>query len=213
MDTPFILCHCQDVSNRTHHRHRSQKERETMDAFGGFFTGFLFDTARDVLKELVKSAIERKLNHIVEEQVRQAIIEYLSSQKPSQEIHIHVEVGTIDVLLQEVYAIANASNVLKVKGSTIEIQHAPLIKIPETIREMRLRQRVFSIKAELNETARQDLTLGGEAAELPSPSQETSEPPLMFPQPVPPERRDVDNIIREYKKRIQSIIDREEYSQ
>lgn len=184
-----------------------------MEALSGAFTGFLFDTARDVLKELVKSAIEKKLNKIVEEQARQAIIEYLASQKPSQEIHIHIEVETIDILLREVYAIANVSNGLGVKGNTIEIQRAPLIKIPETIREMQLRQRVLDIRSEINKTARQDFAPEQEPAKLPPPSQETSEPPPIFKdtKPVPPERerRNVHDIIKDYQTRIQSIIDEE----
>jgi len=184
-----------------------------MEALGGVFTGFLFDTARDVLRELVKSAIEKRLNKIVEEQVRQAIMKYLASQKPSQEVHIHIEVGTIDILLQEVYAIANASNELEVKGNTIEIQRAPLIKIPETFREMQLRQRVLSIRSEINETARQDLAPEQEPAKLPPPSQEPSERPLIFgdTKPAPPDRkqRDVGGITRDYRERIRSIIDRE----
>ncbi|GAB4506076.1 MAG: hypothetical protein Kow00123_02140 [Anaerolineales bacterium] len=176
-------------------------------------TGFVFETARDVLKELVKSAVEKKLNKIVEEQVREAIIAYLS-QKPSQEIHVHIEVKTIDIFLQEVYAIASASNELNVKGNTIEIQRAPLNKIPETIWEMQLRQRVSDIRSEVNEIVRQDQAPEHESVNLSPRSPEPSERPLIFEDgdsALTRERvhQDVKEITQKYKNRIRSIIDKE----
>jgi len=193
-----------------------------MDVAGGFLTGLFFDLARDALKELVKIAVERKLGKIGEVEVRQKLIEVLQAlleelkrQRPDQEIHIHIEVGTLDILVQEVYSIANASNGLEVKGKTIEIKRAPLIQIPETIREMQLSKRVHSIKSELEEVAHQDSISEQVHTQLQPPQQESPERPLMFEAPnTTPQSgaapRDVGEIVSDYKRRIQSIITEEE---
>jgi hypothetical protein len=175
--------------------------------FTTLVSGFFFDTARDVLKEVVKSAIEKKMEKVAQQQVRETLLDYLQKQKPSQETHIHIDIETIDILLQEIYAIANKSQGISVDKEIIQIKPEPLIKIPETVREMKLNQKVKSLRSGLLEITQLDTQNDETIAAQPVPS----EMPLIFGSEqdateTPETPKDISNIVNNYKNKIQSAL-------
>lgn len=175
--------------------------------FTTLVSGFFFDTARDVLKEVVKAAIEKKMGKIAQEQVRETLLDYLQKQKPTQETHIHIDIETIDILLQEIYAIANKSQGISVDREVIQIKPEPLIKIPETVREMKLNQKVKSLRSGLLETAQLDAQEDETITTQPEPS----EMPLIFGSEQDATKtaetsKDISDIVNNYKSKIQSAL-------
>lgn len=179
-----------------------------MTGFTGLLSGFFFDTARDVLKEIVKAAIEKKMEKIAQEQVRKALLDYLQRQPPTQETHVHIDIETIDILLQEIYAVANMSQGISVDREIIQIKPTPLIKIPETVREMKLNQKVKSLRMGLLETKQLDeqedeaITIQPEPTEMPlifGTGQDDSKKPETS-------KGGVSDIVQKYKNKIQTAL-------
>ncbi|MBF8265387.1 MAG: hypothetical protein HW384_1251 [Dehalococcoidia bacterium] len=190
-----------------------------MDIFTTALTGFVFGMARDILKEVIRAAIKKKTSKVAEAQVRRILLKHLQLHKQSSQVNFQIE--NIDVLLKEVYSIANATNELEVEGNTIEIRRVPLgIRISETIREKQIRLKVLDLKAEIMQVVEQDV-ISETKAPLEEPYKESPERPLMFEEVKPArpiqqgdaEPRDVSEIAGDYKKRIQSVINRGENAQ
>ncbi len=204
----------------------------------GVVSGFLFEIAKDLLKDLIKGAVEKKYKTIVEEQVRQALAERLDA-LPANNRGIQIDAETFTILIREIYSIASASKGLEVSGSAIRIQSTSRIKIPETIKEMQLRRKVVSMKQELESVVQQEgdedaITLSSVPL-LPPP------PDLIFSQdsrssndtgnnrllPAPsdlifskddtssesnstPSQKPANTIVDRYRKQLESIIREEE---
>ena len=196
-----------------------------MDVATGFLTGFLFDLARDVFKTVLQKKIEKKIDKIDEEQIRKALLERVErletqlqkqNESQSQQIHIHFEVGTIDVLVREVYAIASSSPSAQVKGNIIQIRPSITTNVSPTILERQFSQQVRSIKAEIGRLAQEDF---GDIERQPKREQveQEEERALIFGDTnrsatIEMASRDINDIASDFKKRIQSVIRDEESS-
>jgi hypothetical protein len=179
-------------------------------------TGFFFGVARDVLGELIKATIGKKFKRIVEHEVRVALIEHYTRMQP-QAAPDSLNVETMNILVQEVYAIAGASHGLLVQEGAIQVQASRKLQIPQFIREMQIARRVQRMKSEIEEVANQEICLDALPVQDLGSLQVQTQQPFMFPEINPtdedsnPRSEQIpgSDILDQYRSRIQRIIEEE----
>ena len=127
-----------------------------MAAAAAAVTGFFFEIARDVLKDVIKSAVDKQLKAIFEEEVRSTVIDRVS-QSGAMSPQVVIDVETINIIVKEVYAIAGNYKDLQVSDNRIQILPPPLFQMPEKIKEIQISRRVQSFRSELLELASQEV--------------------------------------------------------
>ena len=99
------------------------------------------------------SSIVTKVKEITEEQIREYLLLYLQQNNTPS---VTIDVGTINIILEEIYSIADISKIVKVSNSSIIVQPRPKFRIPEFGKERKINKKVDTISKRIHELIQEE---------------------------------------------------------
>lgn len=168
--------------------------------------GFLFGVARDVLNTLLNYSLQNKQKKIIQEQVREELLKYISENNLTQQTNINIQ--SLDILIQEIYSLANHSNRLSVSDGNIEIRPRSLLPFQIPFSELVISNKIKNIHKRIEQTLESESKNSGEeiffkgTENIPNQNYQLQEN-------YPSKQKDVLTIIYTYKSKIQAEIEEE----